>query len=77
MENADEARDAIRNFLEVEDAGLVLVAQSMADKLGSEFEDYKLRKNFPLVMNIPDSKGGGSEAENIQEMIQKALGVKL
>ncbi len=77
VESADEARNAIRKFLEDEETGLVLVSQTIAYELGNEFENYKLRKNFPLVMNIPDSKGQGSEAENIQEMIQKALGVKL
>jgi len=77
VESADEARNAIRKFLEDEETGLVLVAQSVADELGDEFENFKLRKDFPLVMNIPDSKGGGTEAENIQELIQKALGVKL
>jgi len=77
VESADEARDSIQKFLEDEETGLVLVAQSVADELGNEFDDYKLRRNLPLVMNIPDSKGEGEEAENIHEMIRKALGVKL
>ncbi len=76
-ETADEACKAIKTFLDDPEIGLVLVAQSVADLLGDEFDEYKFRRDFPLVMTIPDSKGGGKEADNIQELIQKALGVKL
>jgi len=77
VENADEARKTISNFLANPEIGLVLVAQSIADKLGGEFDDYKLRKHFPLVMNIPDSTGAGMEAEDIQQLVQQALGLKI
>ncbi len=76
-ESPVDAGKAIRTLLDEPDIGLILVAQSVADLLGNEFDEYKLRRDFPLVMNIPDSKSGGTEAENIQELIQKALGVKL
>jgi V/A-type H+-transporting ATPase subunit F len=76
-ETADEARDAIRRFLGDEDVGIVLVAQSLADQLAGEFDEYKLRRDPPLVLNIPDSTGAGMEAEDIQAMMQKALGLTL
>ncbi len=76
-ENANDAKNAISNFLKQPDVGLILVAQSLADKLGGEFDDYKLRKKFPLVMNIPDSTGAGMQAEDIQQLVQQALGIKV
>ena len=75
--DADQARQAIHRFLNEPEVGLVLVAQSTADQLGGEFDEYKLRREFPLVMNIPDSTGAGMEAEDIQELIQQALGLRL
>jgi V/A-type H+-transporting ATPase subunit F len=77
VENADQAKKTISNFLEKPDVGLVRVAQSFSDQLGGEFDDYKLRKQFPLVMNIPDSTGAGMEAEDIQQLVQQALGLKI
>jgi V/A-type H+-transporting ATPase subunit F len=77
VESAEEAKKIISNFLVQPDIGLVLVAQSIADKLGGEFDDYKLRKDFPLIMNIPDSTGAGMEAEDIQQLVQQALGLKV
>jgi V/A-type H+-transporting ATPase subunit F len=74
---ADEARRAIHQFLDDADVGIVLVAQSIADQLGGEFDAYKLRRELPLVLNIPDSTGAGMEAGDIQEMLQKALGLNL
>jgi len=77
VKDAEQAKKTISEFLNHPDIGLVLVAQSIADKLGGEFDDYKLRKNFPLVMNIPDSTGAGMEAEDIQQLVQQALGLKV
>jgi V/A-type H+-transporting ATPase subunit F len=75
--SAEEARTAIRQFLQDEDVGVVLVAQSFADQLGGEFDDYKLRRDPPLVLNIPDSTGAGMQAEDIQGLIQRALGLNI
>ena len=77
VENTDHARETIIRYINQPDVGLILVAQTIADQLGDEFDDYKLRKHFPLVMNIPDSTGAGMEAEDIQQLIQQALGLKL
>ena len=73
----EEAKKTISEFLRQPEVGLVLVAQSVADRLGGEFDNYKLRKEFPLVMNIPDSTGAGMEAEDIQQLVQQALGIKV
>ncbi len=75
--NAAEARDAILNLLKEPETGLILVAQSFANQLGDEFDQYKLRKHLPLVINIPDSVGAGTEADDIQQLIQKTLGLRL
>ena len=77
VKNAIEAKKTINDFLCQHDIGLILVAQSIANKLGGEFDDYKLRKHFPLVINIPDSTGSGMEAEDIQLLVQQALGLKV
>jgi len=77
VETPDEARAAIRRFLDEPGIGLILVAQSVANQLRGEFDEYKLRRHFPLVLNIPDSTGAGMEAEDIQELVRKALGLRL
>ena len=77
VDNPEHAKKTIAELLKQHDIGLVLVAQSVADQLAGEFDDYKLRKEFPLVMNIPDSTGAGMEAEDIQQLVQQALGIKV
>jgi len=77
VESAAEARSAIHRFLGEPQVGLVLVAQSYADQLGTEFDAYKLRRQFPLVMTIPDSTGAGTSGDDIQNLLQKALGLRL
>ncbi|NLF39166.1 hypothetical protein GX586_06960 [bacterium] len=74
-ETADEARAAIRRFLAEPGVGLVLVAQSLAAQLGEEFDEYKIRKEMPLVLNIPDRTGAGGD--NIENLVQKTLGIRV
>jgi V/A-type H+-transporting ATPase subunit F len=77
VENAEEARDAIRRLLDMPDIGLILVAQTFVEELGDEFDAYKVRKHLPLVLNIPDSFGAGKKADDIQALVQKALGLRI
>jgi len=77
VENAEEAREAIRGLLETADVGLILVAQTYAEELGDEFDAYKVRKHLPLVLNIPDSFGAGKKADDLQALVQKALGLRI
>ena len=77
VDTAADARAAIQRFLCEAGVGIVLVAQSLADQLGAEFDAYKLRRQFPLVMSIPDSTGAGMAGDDIQMLLQKALGLRL
>jgi V/A-type H+-transporting ATPase subunit F len=76
-ETAAEASQAIRSYLSQPDVGVILVAQSLADQLGGAFDEYKLRRDLPLVLNIPDSTGAGMQGEEIQTLLQQALGLRL
>ncbi len=77
VDGPEAARDAIRGYLADPDVGVILVAQTVADQLGGEFDAYKLRRNLPLVLNIPDSLGAGMGGDDIQKLVQQALGLKL
>lgn len=77
VKTAGEARTAIRSLLDTPDVGLILVAQTFSEELGDEFDAYKVRKHLPLVLNIPDSFGAGKNADDIQELVQKALGLRI
>lgn len=77
VENADAARQAIRAYLADPTIGVILVAQTIADQLGGEFDAFKLRRHLPLVLNIPDSLGAGMSGDDIQKLVQQALGLKL
>ena len=74
--SAEEARQELKLLLNSNNVGLILVAQSFATQLGTEFDEYKLRKHLPLVLDIPDSQGAEA-ATSLQELVQKSLGLKL
>ena len=76
-ETPEQAAQAIRAYLAQPDIGVVLVAQSLADQLGGAFDAYKLRRTMPLVLNIPDSTGAGMHGDEIQALMQSALGLHL
>lgn len=76
VKTAQEARTAILKMLQDEDIGLILVAQSIANSLGNEFDEYRFRKHLPLVLSVEDSTGEKA-AEDIMAVVQRSLGLKL
>ena len=60
----------------MEDIGLILVAQSIANSLGNEFDEYRFRKHLPLVLSVEDSTGEKA-VEDIMAVVQRSLGLKL
>jgi Archaeal/vacuolar-type H+-ATPase subunit F len=76
VKTAREARTAILKMLQDEDIGLILVAQSIANSLGNEFDEYRFRKHLPLVLSVEDSTGEKA-VEDIMAVVQRSLGLKL
>lgn len=61
-----------------DDIGIILITESLAEKLGKILKEFRLRNNIPVIVEIPDKKGRKKEhIDYISHLIKKAVGVEV
>ncbi len=75
-------RTAIQYWHEVEDTiesiGLIIVTETIAEELGKELIEFRLRNSIPIIVEIPDKKGRKSDhIDYISYLIKKAVGMEI
>lgn len=73
---------ALHYWHEIEDAiesiGLIIITEDIADQLGKELQDFRLRNIIPIIVEIPDKHGRKSEHfDYISHLIKKAVGMDI
>ncbi|MDV3104652.1 V-type ATP synthase subunit F [Thermococcus waiotapuensis] len=67
----ERARNKLRELLQREDIGLVLITETLARAVG--IPEVK----FPIILQIPDKSGSRFGEAQIKEIVRKAIGVEL
>lgn len=63
---------------EKEDVGVILITETIAEKIGKRLEEYRLRHILPVIVEIPDKKGRRKEhIDYVSYLIKKAVGVEI
>ena len=63
---------------ERDDIGVLFITEKIAEKLGDNLKDFRLRENIPIIIEIPDKKGKKKDhVDFVSHLIKKAVGVKL
>jgi len=63
---------------EIGDIGIVFINEKIAEDLGKDLKEYRLRNNVPLVVEIPDKKGRRKDhVDFVSHLIKKAVGVEI
>lgn len=72
-----ELYEALQKVMADTSIGIVL----LTEKLGQEFPDIineiKLKRKFPLLVEIPDRHGTGRKKDFITSYVNEAIGLKL
>ena len=74
---ADEANAALDAALENHDIGIVLVTSDVAALIEQRLSRLKLRSNVPLVVEIPGPAGVPADQPSLNELVFRAIGVKI
>jgi len=77
VSTAAEANQALDRALVDADAGLLLVTEDTAALIGARMEQLKLRSTAPLVVEIPGPEGARPDRPSLNEIMLRAIGVKL
>jgi V/A-type H+-transporting ATPase subunit F len=77
VSTASGADQALDEALSTADTGIILVTEDVAELIGSRMEQLKLRSTVPLVVEIPGPQGVRPDRPSLNEMVLRAIGVRL
>lgn len=62
----------------IESIGLIIVTESIADEIGKELNEFRLRNIIPIIVEIPDKSGRKTDhIDYISYLIKKAVGMEI
>lgn len=67
----DRARNKLKELIEREDIGIILITERLADRVGLP------EVTFPIILQIPDKFGSLFGEEQIKEIVRRAIGVEI
>lgn len=74
--NENEAREAWSKALEDKENGIIIITSDVADMIRSTVDRFLFSESFPLVVEIPASKGDGKQRD-LRALVNRAIGVSL
>jgi len=65
-------------IVENHDIGIVLITESIIESLGRELKEFRLKRNIPIILEIPDKTGRKADhIDYVSQLIKKAVGVEV
>ncbi len=72
------ASDVWNEVSSKDDIGILFVTEKIAEVLGRELKDFRLRNNIPIIIEIPDKSGRKKDhMDYVSHLIKKAVGVEV
>ena len=63
---------------ESQDTGLIIVTEAIAEHIGRQINEYRLRNSIPIVVEIPDKHGRKKDhIDYVPHLIKKAVGMEI
>ena len=60
------------------DVGVIFITETIADKISRELNDFRLRHDIPIVVEIPDKSGHKTDRRSyVSYLIKKAVGIDI
>lgn len=73
----DEVKDALTSAMEMEDVAVVLMTERLVKMCPELVYELKLKRQRPLIVEIPDRHGGGRARDSITKYVRDAIGLKV
>lgn len=72
-----EVEQAVKQVLADSEIGIVLVTELLGQRFADIWDEIKLNRRLPLLVEIPDRHGTGRKENFITEYVGEAIGLKL
>jgi V/A-type H+-transporting ATPase subunit F len=60
------------------DLGILFITEPVAEEIEKELKEFRVRKDVPIIIEIPDKKGRKKDhIDYISHLIKKAVGVEV
>ena len=77
VRSAEEASHALEQVLENPDIGIILINERIADLIREKVNQFIFKREFPLILEIPDRKGRKQNRKTLRELVNDAIGIQL
>jgi len=77
VKSAAEVNEALDEALSNADNGIVLITEDVAGMIQARMDQLKLRSTVPLVVEIPGPQGVATDQPSLNEVVMRAIGVRL
>ena len=58
--------------------GIILITENLAEHLGQQLREFRLRNSIPIVIEIPDKKGRKTDhIDYVSYLMKKAVGMDI
>lgn len=75
--NAEETNRALDEALTMDEVGIILVTQDIAQLIEPRMDQLKIRSTIPLVIEIPGPEGVNADEPSLSDVVLRAIGVKI
>lgn len=75
--SAEEAHQALTQILDYPDAGIILINERIAEQIREQVDQFVFKREFPLILEIPDRKGRMENRKSLRDLVNDAIGIKL
>lgn len=71
----DEILKEVDKVLEDEEIGILIVTELIMEKAKEELMELKTKRNYPLIIEIPDRHGFREEESKMTRYIKESIGI--
>ncbi|MEE4195008.1 MAG: V-type ATP synthase subunit F [Anaerolineae bacterium] len=75
-QTAEEVNAALDHALEIEDLGIIFVTEDAAALVKTRINQLKYESEIPLVVEIPSPDPSVEKRDSLNEIIERAIGIK-
>ena len=73
----EETLNALKGALDRRDVGVILITENLASGIREEVEARLYGRGFPLVLEVPGPEGPGPGRLSVEDVVRKAVGMRL
>ncbi len=77
VDNPDSTRTALEKAYADPEIGVILITEHLSASCGDIVSEMKMSHTRPLIVEIPDSEGGGRASDSITRYVRESIGLKL